>query len=233
MRYLEALTIRLATGIERLPEEWRTRQAVYFRSFQQPDGGFAGRDGGSDLYYTGFALRGMAMLGELGGESADKAAGYLRSRLAGQVPMVDFLSLIYSAALLELAAGLDVYAGQPATWRQAIADALEQLRRPDGGYAKTAEGQHSSVYHSFLVVLGQQLLDLPLVERDRLAQFVHARQRDDGGFVEMSAMKRSGTNPTAAAIGLLRILDSLDEATRDDAVEFLAEMQTEDRKSVV
>ena len=32
---------------------------------QNPDGGYSGREGESDLYYTGFALRGLAVLGAL------------------------------------------------------------------------------------------------------------------------------------------------------------------------
>ncbi len=109
-----------------------------------------------------------------------------------------------------------------------LAEALESLRRPDGGYAKTAAGQSSSLYHTFLVALAQQLLALPLVAPERLLEFVRDRRREDGGFVEMAPMKRSGTNPTAAAVGLLTLLDALDESTRSAAVDFLAEMQTDE-----
>ncbi|MCA9222003.1 MAG: geranyl transferase, partial [Planctomycetales bacterium] len=55
--YLENLTIRLATGVAELPEPVRQRHVQYLLSAQQTDGGFAGREGDSDLYYTGFALR--------------------------------------------------------------------------------------------------------------------------------------------------------------------------------
>ncbi len=41
-------------------------------------------------------------------------------------------------------------------------------------------------------------------------------------------MKRSGTNPTAAAIGLLKLLDALDAPTRGAAVDFLFDMQTDE-----
>ncbi|HEY2414537.1 MAG TPA: prenyltransferase/squalene oxidase repeat-containing protein, partial [Pirellulaceae bacterium] len=134
--YLEELTLRLAAGIAELPEEMRARHSRYLLSKQREDGGFAGREGGSDLYYTGFALRSLAMLAELYGPPAERAAGFLRSRLSGQESIVDFLSLVYGAALIESAAGIDVFAGTPANWREAVAGALEQLRRGDGGYAK-------------------------------------------------------------------------------------------------
>jgi geranylgeranyl transferase type-2 subunit beta len=226
--YLESLTLRLAAGLESLSDDARKRHGAFLAKFQQPDGGFRGREGGSDLYYTGFALRGLALLGHLEGEIAERAAGYLRSQLSRQVPMVDFLSLIYGAALLNLAAGSDVFAGSAAGWQQNIAGALEAFRRDDGGYAKTDEGATSSMYHTFLVALSQQLIGQPIVQPDRIVDFVQSRKRDDGGFVEMPQMKRSGTNPTAAAIGLLRILDALDDVIRESTLDFLCEMQTDE-----
>jgi geranylgeranyl transferase type-2 subunit beta len=226
--YLESLTLRLAAGLESLSLDARTRHANFLRGFQQADGGFRGREGCSDLYYTGFALRGLALLGHLEGEIADRAAGYLRSQLSRQVPMVDFLSLIFGAALLKLVAGIDVFAGSSPGWQGNTAKALESFRRDDGGYAKTDEGAASSLYHSFLVVLSQQLIELPIVEPAGIVRFVLSRRREDGGFVEMPQMKRSGANPTAAAIGLLRILGALDGDIRESTTDFLSEMQTDE-----
>jgi geranylgeranyl transferase type-2 subunit beta len=77
-------------------------------------------------------------------------------------------------------------------------------------------------------VLCQQLIGQPTPQPELLLDFVRARRRDDGGFVEMNVMKRSGTNPTAAAIGLLTIFGALDDATRQATVEFLADMQTDE-----
>src|SRR5687768_9914474 len=103
--YLEQLTIRLATGISGLSESTRQRHIQYLLAAQRQDGGFRGREGGSDLYYTGFALRALAVLGELHGSTAERAAEFLRSRLAGRESIVDFLSLIYGAALIDSASG--------------------------------------------------------------------------------------------------------------------------------
>src|SRR5436853_7785026 len=115
--YLEALTLRLAAAIAELPEDLRARHGKYLLAAQREDGGFAGREGGSDLYYTGFALRSLAMLGELYGPPAERAAGFLRSRLQGQESIVDFLSLLYGAELLKSAAGIDALADVAPNWR--------------------------------------------------------------------------------------------------------------------
>ncbi|MEX2120046.1 MAG: prenyltransferase/squalene oxidase repeat-containing protein [Pirellulales bacterium] len=226
LSYLEALMLRLARGMEGLGEPLRRRQAEYLMHCQQRDGGFAGREGPSDLYYTGFGLRGLALLGELDGTPAERAASFIKSRLAGQAPIVDFVSLLYAAALLETAAGIDVFEAAPQGWRQAVAATLEGFRRADGGYAKTAEGQSSSTYQTFLIVISKQLIGEPPVEPLRLIEFARSRQRDDGGFVEIGPMRASGTNPTAAAAALLRILGAIDEPARQAVVGFLAAMQT-------
>ena len=226
--YLEALTLRLAAGIAELPEEIRTRHAKYVLAAQRPDGGFAGREGGSDLYYTGFALRSLALLGELYGPPAERAAAFLTSRLSGQESIVDFLSLVYGASLLQTAAGIDIFHDSALGWPDAVAAALARLRRPDGGYAKGAEGSASSTYHTFLVLLCLQLIDRQPEQPDQIVAFLHSQVCEEGGFREIRASKRAGTNPTAAAIGSLRILSSVDEETRRGTIDFLAEMQTDE-----
>ena len=226
--YLENLTLRLAAGLGEVAPELRTRHARYLLAAQRSDGGFAGREGESDLYYTGFALRGLAVLGELYGETAQRAAAFLKSRLTGRESIVDFLSLIYGAALLETAAGIDIFADSADDWRTQVAAALEKLRRDDGGYAKAAEGRASSTYHSFLVLLCGELIERPAPEPRRIVDFLLSMQCDDGGFREIRVGKRAGVNPTAAAIGALRILEALDDATRDSTIDFLADMQSDD-----
>jgi geranylgeranyl transferase type-2 subunit beta len=226
--YLGQLTLRLAAGLAELPAAFRQRHAAYLLAAQQPDGGFAGRQGGSDLYYTSFGLRALSVLGELYGPPAERAARFLAERLEGRETVVDLLSLIYGATLLEVSAGIDVFAGARSDWQAAVAATLEKLRRSDGGYAKAVEGHASSTYQSFLVLLCLQLIDRPLSDPAGLIAFVHAQRGEDGGFREIRVSKRSGTNPTAAAIGSLRILDALRNDVQQGASRFLAEMQTDE-----
>ena len=219
--YLARLTNRLLDGVERLPGDVRERHAAYLRASQNADGGFSGREGGSDLYYTGFALRSLAVLGSLDPEMCTRAAGFLRSRMAGSAGVVDFFSLVVSCYLVPLGGGPDVLADAPPDWRDRVAATLDSFRTPDGGFGKTPGAPHGSTYTSFLVVLCLQLLDRPVPEAERLVAFVESRRRSDGGYVEIGAMKRSGTNPTAAGVGLLQILGGLDEEARRGTADFL------------
>jgi geranylgeranyl transferase type-2 subunit beta len=226
--YLENLTIRLATGAAELDETVRRRHAEYLRSVQRPDGGFAGREGDSDLYYSGFALRSLSILGELYGPVAERAAAFLKSRVTGHESVIDLLSLVYGAAVLDISAGIDVFRDTSPSWRDEIAGTLEQLRRDDGGYAKTEVGQAGSTYYSFLVLLCLELIGRPRVEPQRIVDFILSQEREEGGFRDIRVAKRPSTNPTAAAIGVLRILDALDNRVRNDTIDFLVSMQTDE-----
>src|SRR5262245_32219789 len=119
--YLQRLTARLADGLARLPDDFRNRHAVYLRAGQNADGGFPGREGGSDLYYTAFALRGLAVLGALTPEVCERAANFLRNSLTQQASVVDFFSLLYACLLVQSAGGPDVLAGSPPDWPERVA----------------------------------------------------------------------------------------------------------------
>jgi geranylgeranyl transferase type-2 subunit beta len=220
--YLTRLTARLLDGVERLPGAVRERTAAYVLRQQLPDGGWPGREGGSDLYYTGFALRSLAVLQALDPSVCERAGDFLRTRMTGSGSVVDLFSLIVGCYLVPLGGGPDVLAESPADWRERVAAVLETHRSPDGGYGKTPGAPYGSTYTSFLVVLCHQLLGTLAPEPDRLAAFVRGRRRDDGGYVEIGAMRRSGTNPTAAGVGVLQILGGLTDEARQAVADFLA-----------
>jgi geranylgeranyl transferase type-2 subunit beta len=230
--YLTRLTQRLSDGLLSLPPETRERHVAYLREAQRPDGGWAGREGDSDLYYTAFALRGLAVLGALEDEPADRASAYLRGALGQQASVVDFFSLLYACVLLQTAGAADPLADAPADWPERVATTLETLRTPDGGYNKMPGGNSGSTYHTFLVALCYEVLGRKLPDPKAVRDLILARRRDDGGFVEVTAMRRSGTNPTAAAIGLLQLVapETLDpaEPLYATVTAFLAEALGED-----
>ncbi|GIW81323.1 MAG: beta-hydroxylase [Gemmatales bacterium] len=208
--YLLDLTSRLSEGMAKLPAADRRRHGDFLLSSQNPDGGFSGRDGISDLYYTGFALRGLAILDCLTEDVGRKCSSYLRNCLRSEASIVDFFSLLVSCALVQSCGGPDILEDAIADWPDRVAQELESFRSDDGGYAKSADGKYGSTYHTFLVALCYELLGRTVPQPNRIVEFVASRRRDDGGYVEIAAMKRSGTNPTAAAIGTLQILHSDD-----------------------
>ena len=233
--YLQNLTIRLATGLGNLPKETRDLHCGYFLRAQKEDGGFGGRMGGSDLYYTSFALRGLSILGELYGEVAEKTAAFLRGQMTAQQTIVDFFSLFYAANLLKVSAGIDIFESADPAWRDNVAEFLLTLRREDGGYAKAPEGHAGSTYHTFLVVLVLELLEKEIPHPESIVKFLDSRRDPEGGWREIRASKRAGTNPSAAAVATLNILrqhDSqspfLDHDTKELTLDFLCEMQTDE-----
>jgi geranylgeranyl transferase type-2 subunit beta len=75
------------------------------------------------------------------------------------------------------------------------------------------------------------MLGRPWPDVGKVNAFIQSRRRDDGGFVELAAMRRSGTNPTAASVGVLQIIsDNLEheqaEQLRPDLISFLTAMQS-------
>ena len=226
--YLVRLTSRISQGLGGFAGSWRKQQADFIRAQQQPDGGFRGREGSGDLYYTSFALRSLAVLGELDTVTVERVGAFLRDRTAGKAAIVDFFSLIYSVSLLEIATGSDVLSDVPSNWRTNVATALESLRRDDGGYAKTEEGAASSTYHTFLALVCLELLEQPVPEPQQVVKFLQSQRSPEGGFREIRVQKRAATNPTAAAMAVFHILGAVDKELEHETADFLSEMQTDE-----
>jgi geranylgeranyl transferase type-2 subunit beta len=229
--YLQQLTGRLIDAVDRLPVELRRGHAAWIAGRQNPDGGFSGREGGSDLYYTGFALRALAVLQELDGSVCDQAAGFLHQRLTQPANVVDLFSLVVSSFLVHLGGGPDVLANAPPDWRARLTETLESHRHGDGGYAKSPGGTSGSTYTTFLVALALELFSTAIPQPERVIAFLRSRNRG-GGFVEIPQMKRAGTNPTAAAIGTLQILHALDDSTRAATSLFLSRLVAVDEGGI-
>jgi geranylgeranyl transferase type-2 subunit beta len=228
MPYLQDLTLRLAIGASQIDGEVRDRHASWLMAQQRPDGGFAGREGESDPYYTAFALRALWILDALDQSIGDRAATFLRSRLTAKESIIDMISLIFGAAICELAVGSIVIGDDDLVWRQNIANLLGTLRTEDGGFAKTPEGRAGSTYQTFLSMLCHELIEIEPAEPQRLIEFVASQAHPEGGYLEIRAAKRAGVNPTAAAIGTLKTLDELQRDDHADTIEFLGEMQSEE-----
>lgn len=226
--YLIRLGARLTDGLAGLDEARRNRHREFILSRQQPDGGFVGREGDSDLYYTSFAVRTLAMLGAIGDSERAALTTYLRTHDWRRLGVIDLMNWLWLALAVQALGGDDLLADAPPDWVAEIAARLEGVRAADGGYAKSAEGSAGSTYHSFLIVLTYELLGRDVPRPGALIQFLYDRQRDDGGFVEIAPMRRSGTNPTAAAAAVMQIVGAMDDTLREDIRGFLREMRSDE-----
>jgi geranylgeranyl transferase type-2 subunit beta len=219
--YLLRLAERLSGGLASMDAERKARHRNWILSQQKEDGGWGGRLGDSDLYYTSFAVRGLGMLDGMSEDECSRVAGYLRGFDWRSLGVIDLMNWLYTVLAVQAFGGEDLLAGADPDWPQQIAEKLEALRRDDGGYAKSEQGARSSTYHSFLVTLTDELLGMQPPNPKGLIQFVYNHQRDDGGFVEIALAKHSGTNPTAAAVGTLSIVGGFDGELRSDVREYL------------
>ena len=222
--YLFQLADRLATGLSHVEPDRLNLHRRFILTQQMPDGGFRGREGESDLYYTGFAVRALAVTGGLGNETRDSVGRFLSLTDPLKLGVIDLLSWLYSALVVQAAGGDDVLADRAAAFATTVAATLEQTRTDDGGYAKNTAGAAGSTYHSFMVSLTYELIGQTQPRPNSLTQFLYDRQRNDGGFVEIAPMRRSGTNPTAAAVALLNKLNAMEDDIADDVLGFLTDV---------
>ena len=226
--YLTDLTLRLAAGASKLDGDLVAKHADWLREQQRADGGFAGREGESDPYYTAFALRALWIVDALDSAVGERAGAFLKTRMSRRESVIDLISLIFAAAICELAVGVVVIDDDQLDWRRNVVQLLGTLRTADGGFAKTPEGRAGSTYQTFLAVLCHQLIEIEPEQPQRIADFLASQRHPDGGFLEIRAAKRPGVNPTAAAIGTLKALGQLVPADHGDTAEFLAEMQSDE-----
>jgi len=212
--YLACLAARTAAGFGEIDETFRARHAAALLGFMRPGGGFAGRRGGADLYYTAFAARALHALGKL----AEDASVRIRAYVAAQQPkdIIDRLNLLNTALLV----------GGRAGGSETALAFVEAFRAPDGGYAKKSGAAAGSTYHSFLAALCYDLFGMKNPDVKRLYGFAAGRRRNDGGFCETPVAARSSTNVTAAGISLLGLAGGWDARTADGVRNFLEGART-------
>ena len=225
LTYLEQLDLQLAAGAGGLPAARLSSVRTFLTVNQRPDGGFAGREGESDLYYTGFGLRGLKICGGLTSTVSERAASFIRQHILQPRSIIDMLSLAYAIREARSAGG---FAARALTtgWQHRLAKELETHRSPDGGYAKTDGAAIGSTYHTFLAALVWEMIEQPMPASERAMEFLLSRRRDDGGFVELPVMKRSAVNPTAAAAGLLLLLGNTSPELSEGIAECLLRFQS-------
>jgi len=213
--YMDALNGLLHTGAEGLGEAITRPQVEFVLSCRAPDGGFRGRRGGADTYYTDFALRCLDLLG------ADPAQIAATADFVAAQPIPR--DLVHCFSLLSCARVLRRYGASADLDQPAIANAIGAQQLPSGGFGG-ADGRISAT-RSFIAALCHELLGLAMPGAEAAASAVLDLMRPDAGFADGPDEPAGQTNATAAAIGLLAMRGTLGEQVAQQAAAFLVGMQ--------
>lgn len=193
---LEMLQVaRLARSV--LGDEACDLVEAYVRSQQNPDGGFRDRDGGSDLYYTSFAIDALtALQADLPGDSLN---AFLEARCGG-LDELDFVHLCC------LARSLSAFAPGDGPRLSAIHAGIERYRSADGGYNQSPEEETGSAYACFLAYGAYSDHRLQLPDPDGVKRCLDSLRCDGGAWANDVALPIPNVPATAAAVTLCRNL---------------------------
>jgi geranylgeranyl transferase type-2 subunit beta len=211
--YLTLIETLLADGLTRVSPAFLARQAGFLECRQAPDGGFPGREGASDRYYSDFAARALTLCAP-----ASPALTRLQPYLQAQPAPTELIPLFSHLNLARhLALPLD---------RVAFSQTLTHHLLPTGGAAHPG-GEQFSAYRTFLALLCAELLETALPAQEALIAQALDLQTTGGGFADTPGGE-AGANPTAAALAILMRLDALTPVCLERAAAYLGSLQMPD-----
>jgi geranylgeranyl transferase type-2 subunit beta len=225
--YLDALDEVLRNGLKGLSDSFVDAQVRFVTACQQPDGGFCGRQGGSDLYYTDFALRCLTLLAP-GHAAFNGAESYLENHVDRPQSIVECFGILNLRRMLECRSlrnvnNLSLAIDLPALTRQ-----LRKCLLLQGGFSRSEGDPRVSAYQTFLGVLCFQLLGEEMPAIDNVIRAVEGLKRSDGGYAELDGQTESQTSATAAAVAFLMMHGAVSLEKTADTIQFLAGMQSLD-----
>jgi prenyltransferase beta subunit len=167
-----------------------------------PDGGFAGRDGNSDLYYTVFGFE--AALALDAGIPRERVADFLRQFDQGQS-----LDLVHLAGLIRCRANLADAGGEAMddSMRRAAVQHLQQCKARDGGFNTKLGAERGTAYGTFLALGAYQDLGIACPDPAGIVESICSLQTLGGGYANESGIAAGATTATAAAICVLHYLN--------------------------
>lgn len=172
---------------------------AFLRSRLSPDGGFRGRSGAADLYYTVFGIESLLAISQE--VPAGTVGRYLCSFSAGES-----LDLVHLACLVRCWASLP---GEqlPAAVRPQTVAHLEQFRSADGSYGPASGADFGTAYACFLTLQAYQDLEIPCPQAADIAQCVQNLAAPGGGYANQRHLAVGATASTAAAVITLKQLN--------------------------
>ena len=161
---------------------------------QDGSGGFRGRGGEADLYYTLFAVDCLLALGRP--LPTEGLSAYLASFADG-----DGLDFVHLCCLVRCRARVPGMPS-PAAAARRLADRVETFRTADGGFSATPEDGRTSLYGIFLATLALEELGRMPRRRLRLVRAARSLRAGDGGVANSPEMPVGTTTATAAAVAV-------------------------------
>jgi geranylgeranyl transferase type-2 subunit beta len=224
--YLDMLDKMFRKNLVGLSADFVDSQVGFVCGCQQSDGGFSGRQGGSDLYYTDFALRCLALLAP---EHAafGRAADYINHHAQAPRNIVECFSFLNVHRILNLNSAGDAK-HDPVIDLPTLKDLLQKHRLPQGGFARSDGNQSVSAYQTFLGALCFQMLGENMPAINETIRAIESLKRPDGGYAEFDGQAASQTSATAAAVAFLLMHDAIVPEKINDTAEYLAHMQSAD-----
>ena len=204
--YVERLENRLLQGTKLLAAEFVERQRQYVLSKVCPRGGFTGRMGGVDPYYTAFGLRTADLL-QIKGDFWQKNGELFFSWQGQMSNIIDCYSMLVQLRVIER-------------------NLVERKGKSIKGAVKEFLGtlpQWQGIYEEFLIMLCRGMVGEKTIERT-VKENILALQKPDGGFSQ-SEVKNASLNPTAAAVALLEVTGGFDEEVKARTAKYLSSLQ--------
>lgn len=219
MSYLDLIDGMLRTGACALSARFVTIQRTWLEERQQADGGFIGRGGASDIYYTDFALRALSLIAP-DSKAFAAAARFLTARRS---PPVDVIGVFSELSCEETLSQRGVTARLD---RGPLTEIVARQALEGGGFGASGSGELSA-YATFIGMLCRQMLGEPDLSK-QTAQAVRRLRREGGGFSELEGQSQAQTNATAAAVAVLVMANDLQQEEAEEAAHFLRRAQAPD-----
>ncbi len=167
----------------------------FIRSKAAPDGGFVDRDGGSDLYYTSFAVDGLSAL--QAALPTEDLLAYLRGFAGGEG-----LDFVHRCCLARVWSAMPE---KPADLA-AILAGVEAFRAGDGGYSQTEGDEDGTAYACFLAYGAYSDHGVEVPDREGLGRCLDRLRTPDGGWSNEPGAPAGMGPAAAAAVALSRNL---------------------------
>ncbi len=218
--YMSFMDYLISDGLKAADPAFISRQVEFVLSYMGSDGGFSGRMGKSDLYYTDFALRVLSAC-RWSGDDAGAICAFVESRGKSISSIVDCFNYLNCVRILE------EWNVLPVVDADHILGVIDSHRTSGGGFSKDQSNQ-TSVYASFLAMLCLEMLGVVDEKSAGMSESMFNLAFADGGFAETKMESGRQTNPTAAALSMLSISTGNLSYDLPKHLQYLSNTQRED-----